>query len=216
MIWQDYFPHVFVPNLIERKDRFERMKDMLWDYGIAANFWDATKNADGKLGLITTMKDIFKWCLEQNLERVIILEDDCDIVVSPQEFHSTMDKCCEDLDKINWDCFYMGIQHPAMFNHWQTPNLLRVNLGYSTHAVGYSKKAMEFVLQSHIDCPIDNFLCASFQKYNTSYCSYPILCSQVPGHSDIYNNWIDWSKIIAPIFYKNVQGIMHNRFKQKP
>ncbi len=213
MIWQEYFPHIFVPNLIERTDRFERMKDMLWDYGIAANFWDATKNADGKLGLITTMKEIFKWCLEHNLERVIILEDDCDIVVSPQEFHSTMGKCCEDLDKINWNMFYLGLQHPERFNHWQTPNLLRVSLGYSTHAVGYSTKAMEFILQAHIDEPVDNFICREYQKYNTSFCSYPLLCSQTEGHSDIYNNYIDWRPVILPRFNENVRDILHKRFK---
>lgn len=213
MSWQDYFPKIIVPNLAERKDRFTRMKQMLFDYGIEAVISEATRHEDGRLGLIITMKEIFKWCLEQNFKRVIIFEDDCDIIVNVDEFHSVMDNCCEDLKNMNWDLFYMGVQHPASFFKWATPNLLRVSMGFSTHAVGYSRRAMEFVLQSHIDEPFDNFLVREFQKYNTSYCSYPILCSQIAGHSDICKDWIDWSQFIKPTFDKNVKDILHARFK---
>jgi hypothetical protein len=125
-----------------------------------------------------------------------------------------MDGCCKDLESTNWDLFYLGTQHPAEFSYWQTPNLLRVRLGYSTHAVGYSKRAMQFVIESHIDEPIDNYICREFQKYNTSYCSYPLLCSQVAGQSDIYNDYIDWSVFIKPTFDKMVFPILHKRFKQ--
>jgi hypothetical protein len=214
MSWQDYFPHVFVPNLIERKDRFERMNQVLWDYGITANFWDAKKHEKGYFGLVLTMKEIFKFCLEQGYERVIVLEDDCDMLVGAEEFNSVMDKCAEDLKQTNFDLFYMGLQHPQHFTTWQTPNLLRVSKGFSTHALGYSKNAMKFFMAEHIDEPIDNFWVNRFQKYQTSFCSYPMLCSQTEGFSDIGANYISWKPFLEGYFDKYTKEILDKRFKQ--
>lgn len=214
MIWQDYFPKVIIPNLPERTDRLERITKLLWDYGIEATIWEATKHTDGRLGLVITMQGIFRWCLQEGYERVFIMEDDCEILVSAGEFHITMDNCCEDLSKIQWDCFYAGVQHPKAFTGWRTPNLLNVTNGYSTHATGYSKKAMEFVVGNPIQEPLDNFLARELHKQGTSFCSYPLLCSQYAGYSDIDKDHKDWGIIIKKTFQESTISILHNRFKQ--
>lgn len=214
MIWTDFFNKVVILNLPERADRLDRIESMLYEYGIECIVWEATKHDDGRIGLVQTMKDVFTWSLKKGYDRLFIMEDDCDIIVSPHEFHNTMNACVDDLNDINWDLFYAGIQHPVLFDNWYSPNLLRVNKGYSTHSVGYSKRAMEFVIDSHIQEPIDNFLVNNFQKYNTSFCSYPLLCSQVAGYSNIGNDYIDWGQFIKPIFEKNTRDILHKRFKK--
>ncbi len=213
-MWQDYVQKVIIPNLAYREDRRDRIIEMLYEYGIEATIWSAIKHDKGELGLVLTMQEIFKWCLDEGLERVLILEDDCEILTNPYDFHFTFNKCCDDLKDVNWDLFYLGVQQPMVFDKWVTQNLLPVTMGFSTHALLYSKKAMEFVVGSTILEPIDNYLVKHFQKYNTSFCSYPMLCSQVEGYSDIGEQHTSWKKHLEGSFYNFVRDIIPKRFKQ--
>lgn len=212
--WREYFPHILVPNLEKRIDRKERMQNLLSEYEIDFEFYPAIEHEKGFYGLILTMKKMFAECLDKGIERVLVLEDDCSMLVQPQGFHEIMNLVVRDLKIIKWDMLFLGCQHPNFFTHWVTPNILPIlSHAYSTHAVAYSKEAMEFVISSHIDEPIDNFFVSNFQKYNTSFCTYPMLCSQEPMYSDIGQSWCDWSQYLLPVFTKNVAPILHERFK---
>ena len=213
MDWTEDVPQVIVPNLKRRVDRRDKITARLIEYCISAEIWEADEHEKGYFGLLTTMKRIFRDCLDRGLERVLIFEDDCEFLVGVDEFHAVMNKCCEDLKRMNWDLFYLGVQHPANFSHWVTPNILPVRLGYSTHAVLYSRKVMEFFLERHFDEPIDNFLQREFQKYNTSFCAFPLLCSQEEGYSDIGNEFMSWKPFIEKSFAKFTHDIMSSRFK---
>ena len=182
------------------------------EYDIEANFWEAVKRDKGAIGLMLTMKEIFTWCLKNSIDRVLILEDDCEILVCPEEFHAIMDRCMNDLKEINWQLFYLGLQHVIQFPQWITPNILPVKMGYRTHAVLYNKEVMKFFVYHNIYEPIDNFLAREYQKYNTSFCSYPMLCSQIEGFSDIGGQWTSWKKDLEGKFDKNVRDILPVRF----
>jgi hypothetical protein len=211
--WQEYIPYVIIPNLAHRTDRKDRMVELCNEYGIAGNFWEAVRcENQGAIGLMLTMKEIFNWCLDNGIDRVMILEDDCEMLVSPDEFHSIMNKCFEDLNGINWQIFYLGLQHVIAFKHWITPNILPVQMGYSTHAVVYNKHAMHVFVNAKIDEPIDNWLCREYHKYNTSFCSYPMLCSQIEDFSDIGGQFTSWKKDLEGKFDKNVISILPQRF----
>ena len=211
--WQNYIQKVIIPNLPHRTDRKNRIVEMLYEYGIEATIWEATRHNKGYLGLMTTMKNIFQWCLDNAIERVLILEDDCEMLVNPSEFNLILDDCCEDLKRINWQIFYLGLQHVMQFKNWITPNILPVTMGFSTHSVLYNSHAMKFFVTNQFDQPIDNFLVEKYQKYNTSFCSYPMLCSQVAGHSDIGENYIDWKPFLEGKFNQQVQPILNKRYE---
>lgn len=213
MKWYDYIPKVIVPSLAHRQDRRNNIIGMLHHYGIEATIWDAVSSNDGAVGLMLTMRDIFNDCLCNNIKRVLILEDDCEMLVEPEEFYRTMNVCCNDLQNIDWQMFYLGLQHTLPFRDWTTPNILPVSMGFSTHAVLYSEHAMKFYLSSFIDEPIDNFWVKNYQQYNTSFCSYPMLCTQREGFSDIGKQRINWDMYIQNSFQKSISNILPLRFK---
>lgn len=203
--WRTYFDDVFVLNLPKRQDRLQRITEMIAQYGFDYTVYEATEKGKGFLGLIFTMQKLFSECLRAGYERIIILEDDAKIVVSPLTFHDTMNKCVEDLKNINWGLFYLGLQACLPFKGFMTKNLLHVNWGQSTHAVAYSKHAMEYLAERFIQEPIDNFLVKEYQPRYPSYCSYPLLVTQEAGFSDILGEHAAWDNYITPLYEKNVR-----------
>lgn len=222
MSWQEYIPKVIIPNLPHRIDRKERMINLLYEYGIEATIWEAIKHDNGAMGLMLTMKDILKDCLNNGIERVLILEDDCEILVSPDEFHSTLDACVEDLKNIDWKLFYLGANipinrqsHGSEYLNWVTSNVLHIKMAYSTHALLWSTHAMSFFVNSPILEPIDNWIVREYQEvYKNIFCSYPMLCSQIEDYSDIGGQFTSWKKHLEGSFHDYVRDILPRRFKQ--
>jgi len=213
--WQRYFHHIFCINLKKRTDRLERVQYIFQEYGIDATIYEGIECEKGAVGLVLTMKKLFTECLDNGIDRVLVFEDDVKMLHDPYTFHNTMNKCVEDLKRVDWQQFYLGTQHPKPFFRWETENILPVELAFSTHAVAYGKRAMEAAECAFIDEPIDNWWVREFQKYNLSFCSYPILCTQEAMYSDIGNDYIDWDVYITPTFERHVRPILHDRFKKQ-
>jgi len=209
--WQKYFDKTFVINLAKRTDRKERMQGIFEEYDIEGEIFEAVDIPKSFLGLVETTKLLFEKCLEHNYNNILVFEDDCEFLVSPEIFHETMTKCVEDLKTIEWDIFYLGLQHPRPFLNWKTRNIFPVNMGYSTHALAYSKKAMQFFVDFNVIQPIDNFWVEKFQHYNTCFCSYPLLATQKAGFSDINHDHINWDMYIQPSYENAVKNILSIR-----
>lgn len=210
--WQGYFDKIFVLNLPKRVDRLQRVTEIMNEYEINAFVFEAIEHEKGALGLVATMKKLFADCLESEFERVVVFEDDVEFLECPEVFHQTMDKCVVGLHSMQWQIFYLGIQHVRGFGHFRTPNILPVNCGYSTHAVAYSKNAMEYVVKREIQEPIDNFLVREFQPMNTSFCVYPLLATQANTFSDICKEKPDWDKFIRRSYDDAVRAVLPFRF----
>jgi hypothetical protein len=210
-MWEEYFNKPLIVSLPARQDRRDLITQQFSEYGISVYLYDAIKDKKGYYGLLLTMKQLFKECLNEGCERVLIFEDDAKIIVPCEMFHETMNACAEQLSLIQWDLFYLGMQHVREFGRFKSMNLLPVTCAYSTHAVAYSKHAMEFFLRGEFDEPIDNWLVRCFQPYGTSYCSYPLLCTQYDTYSDIGGDKPNWDRFITPTFKKNVLNAMHTR-----
>lgn len=209
--WINYFDAIFCLNLAKRTDRRDVMLEQFERYALPVKFWESYEHEKGYFGLVVTMKHLFEYCLDQNYNRVLIFEDDAKIIPTPDEFHRNMEDSIEGLKQVNWDLFYLGLQHAKRFKRWVTPYLLPVDCGYSTHATAYSKHAMEFVTSRHIDEPIDNWLVREFQIYNTSYCTYPLLVTQFEGYSDIGNDHTNWNHYITTSYHKHLKDILQFR-----
>lgn len=211
--WRTYFDDIFVLNLRKRTDRLQRITEMIAQYGFDYTVYEAIPYKESLpknkwcLGLVQTMQKLFTECLNAGYERIIILEDDAKIVVSPETFHGTMNKCVEDLRNINWGLFYLGLQACLPFKGYMTKNLLQVNWGQSTHAVAYSKHAMEYLSERFIDEPIDNFIVREYQPRYNSYCSCPLLVTQEAGFSDILGEHVNWNMYITHSYEQNLRLI---------
>jgi GR25 family glycosyltransferase involved in LPS biosynthesis len=213
-MWHDFFDAIVLLNLDRRADRLEQSTQTLNEYGIPFQRFAATENESGAIGLAMTMKSLFVSALDNKVNKILVFEDDVSFVVSPDQFTETMNKCTNDLSTFDWGCFYLGLQHCRQFQAWKTPNLLHVNMGYSTHAVAYSKHAMEFFIRMQVNEPIDNFLVREYQPYNTSYCSYPLLATQLNSYSDIAKDKPNWDRYISPNFERFTKDILSLRYKK--
>lgn len=213
-MWQKYFDKTFLINLKHRTDRLEETLAHFEEYDVDCSVFEATAHEKGYFGLVLTMKSLFKHCLDEGYNKVLVLEDDCRFVVAPNELDYTMCQCVNDLANINWDLFYLGLQQVRQFRRWVTPNILPVDCGYSTHATAYSRRAMEFYINTYVDEPIDNLFVREFQPYNTSYCSYPLLATQADTYSDIAQDRPNWDRYIQDSYAKSVREILSLRTKK--
>jgi hypothetical protein len=86
-----------------------------------------------------------------------------------------------------------------------------VTWGQSTHALAYSREAMQFIVNSNIQQPIDNFLVQQYQPKNNSYCSFPLLATQREGYSDIENTVLSWDKYITEQYERLILQLKQNK-----
>ena len=209
MKWIEYFDQICIINLARRTDRMTFISDMLHDYQIVPFVRvEAHDNAvNPRKGLVTTMQAIFSSAIGLGYKRIMILEDDATPLVSKEVFHDTMNSCVEQLPP-NWDLLYLGCNASGGFHKgYFTPNLLEVQLAYATHAVCYSRRAMEFISKRTINEPVDNYIVREFQPNHVVLCTYPMLMTQIPGHSDIGGSHCDWSNELEKRFEQNIQMI---------
>ena len=85
-----------------------------------------------------------------------------------------------------------------------SPNLLLVENAYATHAWALSLHGIREVLMSVLEAPIDNSVVNKIQPQGNTYITYPLLCSQRAGVSDIGNTYIDWNPFIEHRYYQKI------------
>lgn len=111
----------------------------------------------------------------------------------------------------DWDVVYLGANllcwghvtdpQPERFS----PHLFRVRQAWCTHAVGFNRKVVPFILENQPDFSaqmIDNWLSAQLPRLN-AYCVSPMVAYQRPRHSAIWGRYDDYT----PIF-KASEGMM--------
>lgn len=201
-MWHSFFQRIYVINLSDRFDRLYDTIKIMDEYGIPFERFEATRHDKGFFGLVITMKRLFSDCLDKGIDNCLVFEDDISFCEGKEYFDLVMNKCVEGLMQLNWQQFYLGCQHIRPFNEFVKPHLLQATGAYSTHAVAYNKHCMEYFLNNYIDEPIDNWLVREYQKFNTSYCAYPLLATQRTNHSDINKEVTDWDKYIKESYRK--------------
>jgi hypothetical protein len=157
----------------------------------------------GARGLRDTMVGLFKEEISKGTEHLLVFEDDAEIVVQELAFHNTMNDIMEQLP-MNYHMILLGCQLTGRINSFYTKNLIQVIKAFSTHAVLYSLQGMKAILESNLGYPIDNYLVEKVQPIGNTYCTYPLLVSQKPGHSDIGRNFIDWRPFMDIRFQEKI------------
>lgn len=207
-MWTEYFDRIVCINLPERFDRWYDVTEVFKEYEIEVERYEATKHTEGYRGLILTMKALFRDCLDKGYERILVFEDDVYFTEPKEVLNQTMSDCVEWLSENDWGTFHLGLQHVRLFDKLIAPHVLRVNCGYSTHAIAYNKHFMESFINNYIDEPCDNWAVREYQPFGKSFCAYPLLATQRAGYSNIENNHIDWNRHISETYNMATKNIL--------
>lgn len=204
----NFFDAVFLINLDSRPDRLEIADCHLKEQGILYERFPAVKDDNGIKGLILTMRKLFKLILERGYRNVMILEDDFEFLLPAVPF---LKEIIPQLPK-DYHCFHLGLNlltQPKRI----TSNILRINTSYATHAVCYSREGIEFILPLLMReeiVPYDILLMKEVQPNETSYATFPMMCTQRTNYSDIENKETDWKTLMAMTYAmhtKNLQSM---------
>lgn len=200
--WTKYLDKIYVINLAKRKDRMLNAVNQLNRHSIPFERVEAIEEQNGAEGLRLTMDKLFRHCIKNKYENVLVFEDDLDII--EPTINEVMQNVVADLPP-NYDIIYLGTQLCAMPTGFYNHNLLKgVQHAFATHAAIYSLKAMKDIVKGKMTAPIDNWITQNIQQRNLTFAVYPMLVSQIVGKSDIYSDQesIDWKSYLEGKFYE--------------
>jgi hypothetical protein len=200
-MWTDFFDKILVINLPSRTDRLLQIAEELYKWGIPYELVNATPHENGAEGLRITVEKIFRDSIAENLTSVLIFEDDAMFVDSCGNPNDTMEQVVKQLPP-TWQILYLGAQCTNGFKAKPSNNLLLLDMAFATHAWAVSLDGMKEILAAGLEAPIDNSVVKTVQPRGHTYITYPLLCTQRPGYSDIGRTEINWQPFIEQRYYQ--------------
>ena len=154
-------------------------KDVFDQYNLSKDSWN--NDHPGALGCLLSHKTIIKDALDNNYNKILILEDDC---LLHKNFNNIFNQKYESLINYHpeWKILYFGNSHqygwPFSIKYYD--NFYFTKEGYSTFAYGLDKSMFEDLLKSleNIDDPIDDSLVNNYQENNLCITFYPHIIQQ--------------------------------------
>ena len=211
MNFTELFPLITYINLDSRQDRnllaLEEFKKLdinpIRISGTLVNVSD-NKMASGILGC--TLSHIK--CLEMALEKkqnIFIFEDDIKFIHS-NETKTILDECCEELNGIDWDMFYIAanVLKPI---YQETKYLGRLTHAQSTvgYCVNYRfvEKLLSYIPRNQI-IPIDLVYTNNVIPNHNCFISIPMLGVQRNSFSDIEGKQVDYESYLEKRYDANL------------
>jgi hypothetical protein len=186
---------VYVINLAERTDRWERIQTSIGMYVNLIRV-DAIKHDDGVIGCFMSHKKCLQMAKDKNLDNIIVFEDDC-VVSNKYTIAQKLKELIEFLNNYaDWDIFLGGctkVEQRNIIKRVPHPNLnlIEINKGNCTHCMIYNKSSYDFFLNHPLNIQIDNAWNNTTVRGLTIT---PFLAYQEAGHSDILNSEMDYTK----------------------
>ena len=206
---EKYFDKIYCINLDRRTDRWEHFLNQSKKFGL--NKFERVSAVDGsklnlsdfgnylnhgELGLVLTTIKIFEDSIQNNYQKILILEDDC-------VFENELIKINLFFESLpsDWDMIYFGGNHnehggypePIVINQ----HVKKVSYTYSSHMIGFNIKIYEKIISllKTNQFPID-IAYSRLQNENNCYTFYPRLSTQLVDFSDIQNKVTDYNWLI--------------------
>ena len=172
-------------NLNKRTDRWQLAQLEFEKQGLAVERFPVIEHENPFRSFNLSQQAI----LQSITENTMVFEDDVMFVNS--KLHIVLATAPE-----GWDLLYLGgnvmdnLKHHS--GHWW-----RVRETHTTHAVIYTQKAAEYILERFDPCGTiyDEFLRAEIQPKLNCYICKPFICSQRPDYSDLWQTQADYGII---------------------
>lgn len=195
-MWTNFFSRIVLINLASRPDRLVESSLELKRHKIPFEVVPAIKNENGQQGISDTLRRLFRETLDAGHRNVLVFEDDVRMVVEPEEFERVMDLALIELPS-HWDMLYLGanLPNPRRVEEYSA-HLLRTIRALALHAVAYSRRGMEEILALQPTLPIDLQIADGINTAGGSFVTYPLLCTQKEGFSDIEGRRVKYSSFI--------------------
>lgn len=208
----DSISRIFVLSLPERADRISELWPHLEEFDIdlgKTSIIPSIKNTNGALGLKETLHSVLiKNYFTQNYP-LLILEDDAEFIVPKEELHEVVLKAIKELPE-GWLQLYLGVQLIIRPESKYSDHLIQLPMGYSTHAIIYSKKGVETILEKWNplnDDPIDVYFSKVIHPLGKSFCTIPMVCSQRESKSDIHSRFSSWKFCLEDKFNEYTKNL---------
>lgn len=193
----EYFDKIYCINLDERVDRWEQAQKEFDKMGLSdVTRFSAVKHEKGAIGCRESHLGIIKEAKELGLKNVLIFEDD---VLVLDDYLDKVEDSLNELNGLDWDLFYLGATVDPNVGRLTkvTPNIVRTNFAYTTHAYAINHTMFDFILdQGPIHGIIDVFYCKYIVPRNKSYIINPMLCIQQESYSDIEKHHADYGWMV--------------------
>lgn len=161
------------------------------------NVWrfDALPDIGPHQSFNRSTRQILSDFLVSGADTLLFLEDDV--------VFSDLTHCEQALSQLpDWDIVYLGANLVCWNNGEPKPeryseHLFRVRAAWTTHAIGYNKRVVPFLLGNQpgfSEIMFDNWLSGQLANLK-AYCVAPMVAYQRPHFSSIWNRWDDYSPI---------------------
>ena len=195
-MFNKYYDKVVVLSQPERKDRrkeFDKHADLI---NLRYEYFDALPMDTPRDSFNHSHYEILKNFSKSDYDRILVLEDDCRFrnmnVIEQIHTH-------EDEFWLNSMLIYYGINARPYPEHkepqYVSNYLRRVFCGYTTHAIGYHRAAVDYIVhnyQPNSKIMYDAWLSERLPDFY-SLCTVPFLAVQAPSHSDLWNRNVDYT-----------------------
>lgn len=227
----DFFDRIYCINLEHRKDRWNNCLSQFENLGILNKVTrkegitcihpSLSRKQNAQVGCALSHYNIFKEAQEENVSKILILEDDFLFIKSPQEIQEEIAKSTEELPS-DWDAYYLGgflvkgYDFPPVEIY--SKNLIKINTCFCTHAIAYSINGVNKILKNlKLDTEseilkltkeyeaIDWYFATEFQDKNNCYGPKNLLCVQKEGFSDIDQQNYDYKEKLLQSYKEYVR-----------
>lgn len=178
------FEKIYCINLNHRTERWEESEKEFKRIG-----WEVER-----FGTTTDFNNSQYRCLQEakQYNSSLILEDDV-CFGSLNHLDNSYSELPED-----WDIISLGANLREEHTERIGGNLYRYTNGWTTHAMGYSKKMVEWILENfnpEKDIVYDEWLRINVLPFFNCYIVYPMVAFQRPSYSDLMGMFADYTEI---------------------
>ena len=176
----------YVISLPDRSDRFEKTYPLLTDRGFEARRYVAHRLFPGWMGCTASHLGALA---SIGAAPFAIFEDDI-------EFIGEMDTVQAAMHQVDFDMLFLGCDPQEKMTR-ASENALRVGRLHQTHAIIYgSDRVVDFILSKRNEIrKIDIFLSEEVIPKFNCYATYPMICKQTDGYSDITRREVDFKYV---------------------
>jgi hypothetical protein len=152
---------------------------------------------DGLKGCLESHQAAVRYAKDNRLPYILVLEDDCDLLVSPSEFKAALLASIDYLTttpsaQIVSGCGNLVVKTATVVGSRGGVRFLTAPDVRTTHCILYSAAAYDAVLSYDPDIPLDD----QMNRYTLVF-TYPYLATQRPGYSDIKVETVEYTNIEA-------------------